>query len=636
VSGRRKIEPALAALARGVLGEGYSPEIPGRMLQKIGDVGSRAERNQLLSTLRILDSRPGAAAFTGSAVPVSWLSPRAAEAVVQRWNESRVPLKRRLGTIVRNLALSAAYGFPGPEWNAIGYPGPLGPPPNEPKRLDPVEMTEDAEFASDVVIVGSGAGGGCAAGNLAAAGLDVIVLEKGRYHSESDFTHFESDATRDMYLYGMTLSTADLGVVIIAGSTVGGGTLINYATSFRTPDHVKQQWTEVSGIDAFVSGEYEESLDEVSERLGVNLDSSAAGARDSLLEEGLKKLGWHVDQMPRAVRGCTQDEQCGYCGFGCRVGAKQSTLRTYLEDAAAHGARVVIGADIQRVLIDDGRAVGVEGAANGHSLRVRASAVVVAGGSIETPALLLRSGLRGQVGRNLHLHPGIAAFGIFDEDVRVWEGTTQARYSNEFRHWDGGYGPILETVPVHPGAGAAAVFPWVSGADHRARMRDFAKVSLCAVLPRDRSAGRVRITRDGTPRVVYRLSPDDERRIVQGLIEAGRVMEAAGAREVYTTHTRPISYKPGANSSHSQWSDEVRRRGVRKGVTFFSYHQMGSCRMGIDPSASVVDGDNECHDVKGLFVVDGSTFPTASGVNPMLSIYAIANRASKKIAARLA
>jgi choline dehydrogenase-like flavoprotein len=195
-----------------------------------------------------------------------------------------------------------------------------------------VEITEDVELACDIVIVGSGAGGGCVAGNLAAAGLDVIVLEKGRYHSESDFTHYESDATRDMYLYGMTLSTADLGVVIVAGSTVGGGTLVNYATAFRTPDHVRRQWAEIWGIDAFVSGEHDESLDEVSERLGVNLDSSAAGRRDSLMEEGLKKLGGHVDQMPRAVRGCTQDEQCGYCGFGCRVGAKQSTMRTYLED----------------------------------------------------------------------------------------------------------------------------------------------------------------------------------------------------------------------------------------------------------------------------------------------------------------
>jgi long-chain-alcohol oxidase len=636
MSGRRPVEPALAALARGVLGPAYSPEVPGRMLQKIGDIGSAADRRQFLSTLRLLDSKPGAAALTGKPVPVSWLSPAAAESLVQRWNVSRLPASRRLAAVVRNLALSAAYGFPGAGWDAIGYPGPLGPPPQEPKRLEPVEITEDVELACDIVIVGSGAGGGCVAGNLAAAGLDVIVLEKGRYHSESDFTHYESDATRDMYLYGMTLSTPDLGVVIVAGSTVGGGTLVNYATAFRTPDHVRRQWAEISGIDAFVSGEYDESLDEVSERLGVNVDSSAAGRRDSLMEEGLKKLGWHVDQMPRAVRGCTQDEQCGYCGFGCRVGAKQSTMRTYLEDATEHGARIVTGADVRKVVIDGNRATGVEGTANGYRLRVEASAVVAAGGSIETPALLLRSGLRGQVGRNLHLHPGTAAFAIFDEDVRAWEGTTQARYSNEFRHWDGGYGPIFETVPVHPGAGAAGVFPWVSAADHRTRMSEFAKMSFCAVLPRDRSAGRVRIARDGTPRVAYRLSTDDEKRITQGLVEAGKVMEAAGAREIYTMHTQPIAYEPGTRSTHWEWAEEIRSRGVRKGMTFFSYHQMGSCRMGTDPSTSVVDERNECHEVSGLYVVDGSAFPDASGVNPMLSIYAIANRASKKIAARLA
>jgi choline dehydrogenase-like flavoprotein len=633
---RSSVEPALAALARGVLGATYSPEVPSRMLEKIGEIGSAADRKQLLSTLRFLNSKLGAVALTGKAVPVSWLSPSAAEALVQRWTGSRLPVQRRLAAVVRNLALSAAYGFPGAEWDAMGYPGPLGSPPTEPKRLEPIEITEDAELACDVVIVGSGAGGGCAAGNLAAAGLDVIVLEKGRYHSESDFTHYESDATRDMYLYGMTLSTADVGVVIVAGSTLGGGTLVNYATAFRTPDHVRRQWAELSGIDAFVSDEYDESLDEVAERLGVNVDSSAAGKRDSLMEEGLKKLGWHVDQMPRAVRGCTQDEQCGYCGFGCRVGAKQSTMRTYLEDAASHGARIVTGADVRKVRIENGRSTGVEGTANGHRLNVTASAVVAAGGSIETPALLLRSGLRGEVGRNLHLHPGTAAFALFDEDVRAWEGTTQARYSNEFRHWDGGYGPIFETVPVHPGAGSAAVFPWLSAADHRSRMKEFAKASFCAVLPRDRSAGRVRIARDGTPRVVYRLRSDDAKRITQGLVAAGQVMEAAGAREIYTMHSQPITYKPGTRSSHDEWAEEIRSRGVRKGMTFFSYHQMGSCRMGTDPSASVVDDRNECHEVERLFVVDGSTFPDASGVNPMLSIYAIANRASKKIAARLA
>jgi choline dehydrogenase-like flavoprotein len=534
------------------------------------------------------------------------------------------------------MAQSAIYSHPGKGWDRIGYQGPMGPAPEEPKRLDPLTITQDERLTCDIVIVGSGAGGGCAAAILAHAGYDVIVIEKGSYKSESDFDHLEANASRDMYLYGQKLATTDLSVQIIAGSTLGGGTVVNYATAFKTPPFVLKEWAQVSGIDAFVSGEIEESLDAAAARISVNTDSSAAGKRDVLMEEGLKKLGWHVDALPRAVKGCTQDEACGFCGFGCRVGAKQSTMRTYLEDAAAAGARMIVGADVRKVHIADGRATGIEATSNGHRLVVDARAVVVSGGSIETPALLLRSGLTGQVGHNLRLHPGTGIFGEFDDEVRIWEGTLQSRYSSEFRHWDGGYGPIFETVPVHPGSGSLVV-PWTSAAEYQKAMERFAYLSFCAVLPRDQSGGRVKIGKDGSPRVEYRAGAADRRRITEAAINAGQVMEAAGANRIYTLHWQPIEYRPGPGAAHDRWAGQLRERSFKAGEnTFFSYHQMGSCRMGVDPSRSAVNADNETHEVKDLFVVDGSTFPTASGVNPMLSIYGIAHRAAGRIAARFA
>jgi len=339
--------------------------------------------------------------------------------------------------------------------------------------------------------------------------------------------------------------------------------------------------------------------------------------------------------MPRAVGGCSQDEACGYCGFGCRIGAKHSSLRTFLEDAAARGARLVVGADVRRVIVTDGRATGVVAAAGGHRLTVRARAVVAAAGAIETPALLLRSGLGGNVGRNLHLHPGTAPLAIFDDDVRAWEGTLQSRYSTEWRGWDGGYGPIFETIPLHPGM-AAAYIPWASADEHFQRMGEFRKASFCAVLTRDRSCGRVRINRDGSPRIVYNVGRDDEARIASGVILAARVLEAAGANIIYSPHRSPFSYSPGITGAHERWADDTRRAGYRGGrVAFGSWHQMGSCRMGASPATSAIDADNETHEVAGLFVADSSAFPTASGVNPMLTIYAIAHRAAGRIAARL-
>jgi long-chain-alcohol oxidase len=624
----------LAALARGALGEGFDVGVPDRMIEFVRAF-PQADRARFELAMRCLATRSGALALTGRPVPVHWLSALSAEDLLVRWLGGANPLTRRLAAAVTALAGLSLYGYPGREWDRIGYPGPLGRPSNEPARLHAIRVEADEEMSCDVVIVGSGAGGGCAAAKLAEQGLRVVVLEKGEYLSEADYSHFEAESLRRMYLYGLTLATTDLGIRIVAGSTLGGGTVVNYTTAFATPRFLLEQWAKVSGIKSFVSGEFEESLHEVARRLEVNTDSSAAGARDELLEEGLKRLGWHVDLMPRAVRECLQDQACGYCGFGCRIGAKQSSLRTYLEDASARGATLVVGADARRVTISDGRAVGVEAVARGHRLTVRARAVVAAGGAIETPALLLRSGLEGQVGRNLHLHPGTAPLGVFDDDVRVWEGTLQARYCGEFRAWDGGYGPIFETIPLHPGM-AAAFIPWVSSSEHRKRMGDFGKTSFCAVLSRDRSCGRVRISRDGSPRVSYRMTVDDEARVAAGVILAARVLEAAGARLIYSPHATPLFYTPGRPGAREQWADETRRAGYRRGrAAFGSWHQMGSCAMGVDPATSAIDGDNESHEVANLFVVDGSAFPTASGVNPMLTIYAIANRAAGRIADRL-
>ena len=634
---QRPLDPplrVLAALARGVLGDAYDPDVPRRAWETVSHVAAEADQKQLVMLLKALDTRIGARLLTDRAVRVSWLSPAEAETLIQMWKSSRLALRRQLAALAISLATTSLYGHPGPHRARIGYPDP-SPPPAKPRRLTPIEITSPEEISCDVVIVGSGAGGGCVAAGLAEQGFDVVILEKGGYYTESDFHHEESRSMRDMYLYGSTLTTSDLGCRIIAGSAVGGGTLVNYTTSFRTPEPVLREWARVSGIDAFNSGEIDESLDVVCERINVTFDESRPGRRDALLEEGCHKLGWHAEPLPRAVRNCGQDAECGSCGFGCRRGAKQGTMTTFLEDATANGARIFTRANVEKVIVSGGRAEGVLAWVNGNRLVVKARAVVAAAGSIETPSLLIRSGLGGQVGHNLRLHPGSAVWGYFDEDVRMWEGTLQARYSSEFTHWDGGYGPLFETVPIHPGAGGAA-FPWLSAREHRKIMDNFANVSIVAVLPRDTTGGRITVRKDGMPKVDYTFNADDRRRMVEGWINAGKVLEAAGATQINSPHPIPISYRPGPGA-HERWADEVRGVGLGKpDVTLFSYHQMGSCRMGVDPKSSAVGPDNESHEIDNLFVVDASTFPTASGVNPMVSIYGIAHRAALKIAARLA
>jgi long-chain-alcohol oxidase len=637
-------EAVLAALAAGVLGPAFDPAVPGRMLEILGRTAGRRDRERLFAVLRALDSRAGALALAGRPAPLAGAGPAAAEAVVRRWAASRLPLRRRLADALVPVALLAAYAWPGPARDATGYPGPLGPAPDVPRRLHPLRLDADEELACDVVVVGSGAGGGVAAAELARAGLDVVVLEKGGYAAERDFGHQEGDAYRDLYLYGLTLTTDDLACRIVAGSTLGGGTVVNYSTSFATPPEVLTEWAATSGVAAFVSGEVDDALAAVAGRLGVTEGESRPGARDRLLEQGLAGLGWHVGPLPRNVRGCAQDAGCGWCGFGCRLGAKQSTLVTYLEEADAAGARLVVEADARRVLVEpvrgggrSGRATGVEArTGSGHRLVVRARAVVAAAGAIETPALLLRSGLGGEVGRHLRLHPGTAAMGAFAEPVRWWEGTLQARWSAELGRRLGRYAPVFETVPVHPGTAAAAL-PWRSAADHRALMERSANLSLVGVLCHDTGAGRVVVDRDGQPRIRWRLAAADEARMAAGVAAAGQVLAAAGATEVFSLQRQRPTFRPGDPAAHRAWAEATRRAGFGGGrAALFSYHQMGSCRIGADPASSAVGPDHRSHEVDGLYVADASLFPTASGVNPMLSVMALAHRAAGQVAARLA
>jgi len=454
---------------------------------------------------------------------------------------------------------------------------------------------------------------------LAAAGLDVVVLEAGGYWSERDFDGAERAGLRRLYRGGGAAATDDQGVGLIAGACVGGGTLVNYSTSFRTPDDVLAEWEALG----FPAGELRSSLDAVCERLGVNTDHNLPSRRDEVMRRGLEALGWHVDAMPRDVLGCEQGVVCGSCGYGCPLGAKQSTMRTWLEDAAAGGARLVVGTKARRVVVENGRAVGVDAG----PVQVRARAVVAAGGALETPALLLRSGLRNpNVGRGLRLHPATAVFGIFDEEIRPWEGTMQALYSDELRRLDGGYGIKYETVPGHPALLTAAL-PWDSAAEHARLMASMPHLSAIAVIPRDSGSGRVRIGRDGEPVATYRLSPDDARRLATGVDGAGRIMAAAGAREIFTAHARVQSWRDG-------FPPGAFRFGPGRGA-LYSFHLMGSARMGDSPERSAARPTGETWEVANLVVADGSAFPTASGVNPMITIEAIAHLNAQRLADRL-
>lgn len=607
------------------------PDLSDRVARKIASLPRAADRAELDLLLRLLDSRAVNLLFSGVARPFTQMSADQRERCLRGWAMSRLPQRRKAFQALKRLTTVTHYTTPGAA-RTIGYPGPLGPPPATPKPIRPVVIERDTTLTCDVVIVGSGAGGGVVAAELAAAGKDVVVLEKGGYRNEADFTHQEGDALETMYDAGGLLATSDLGLVVLQGATLGGGTVINYTTSFPTPESVRRQWATEHNLPHFESAEFTRSLDAVARRIGVNTDHAKPSGRDQLLIRGLEQLGWHHGLLPRDVRGCPQDDECGYCGMGCRRGAKQSTLITYLQDAAQRGARMVVNCDVRRVVIERAVATGIEGRAGNFALTVRAKAVVVAAGSVHSPALLLRSGLTlPALGRHLALHPATAVLADMEHDVRPWTGTVQAHFSDQFADLDAGYGFKFETAPIHPSLQALAA-PWESAAGHRDRMAKLPRTALVGILLRDRIGGRVRVDRDGTAVVDYRLSGYDRAHLRRAIAGAAEVLEAAGARDIWLPLARDVSYRPGAQEARQDWLRRVDAAGWGPNqILLVTFHQMASCRMGASAGDSVVDAEHRVWGIRGLYVADASVFPSASGVNPMLTVMAIAHRAAQMI-----
>ncbi|MEA2419890.1 MAG: hypothetical protein QOE60_2096 [Thermoleophilaceae bacterium] len=602
-----------------------------------------AERKQVAQLLGLWDTRLLTAIAGGGASRFTSLPQERRERVLLSWADSRVVQRRAAFQALRKGALLAYYGSGGngarnPAWDAIGYPGPLGPPQDPPPRtIEPLAITEDTDLECDVVVVGSGAGGGTAAAVLAQAGLDVVIVEAGGYFSERDFDGAELSGFDRLYLNGGGMASADASVGLLAGQALGGSTLVNYTFSFRTPDDVRREWATEHGLAAIASDDFDRSLDAVWERIGVNAEHSVPSRRDETIREGLDKLGWQWQVMQRNVRGCTA-EVCRLCHYGCQLGAKQSTLKTWVQDAHEAGARVLVETRAERVLIEGGKAVGLEArTAAGQRVTVRSRAVVSACGGLHTPPLLTRSGIKSKaLGRHLRLHPVLVMWGQFDEPVRPWEGMLSSTYSDQDADMDGrGYGVKYEHVAVPPSI-LLSFSPWRGGRQHAELMQALPYTGGLGVLLRDHGVGEVRTGRDGEPIVRYKLTPDDVDHMRRGVRGAAQVMEAMGARRVYSSHSKWVAYEPGVEGDLDGFMRDADACGWGAGqAQMTSFHIMGSARMGGSPNDSVCDPTGQVWGTPGLYVMDGSAFPTASGVNPMVTIEALAHMSARGLAAKL-
>lgn len=526
-----------------------------------------------------------------------------------------------------------------PSWAAIGYPGPVEPPPSPehaPKTLRTCEVSgESATLQCDVCVVGSGAGGGVVAARCAQEGRDVVVLEMGGYRNEQDFKGLEVPGYFELY-YGGGLATSESGSIsILAGSTLGGGTVVNYMNCVRPPDRILEEW-ESHGLDGLGAEFATAHLEPVLERLGANTEMTTQNGTHQRLLAGCDAMGYEHRPIVRNASRYDDPEICGYCALGCVRGCKLSAMKTWLQDACDSGARCVVGCRADRILTEDGRAVGVEATvshADGTTtvLTVEAETVVAAAGSIETPALLLRSGIGGPAtGRNLRLHPAFAVMGLYEERVEGWRGQIQSALSDHFFDIEDGYGFLIEATGVYPGL-IAASFPWESGQAHKQTMMTLPWLAPFITVARDHGSGEVVL--DDLGRALVRWGFEDEvdlRLAKRAHLELARLHQAAGASEVFTFHAREHRWRHGEDFD-SYLGDLEAASYEPNDVTCFTAHQMGSCRMGSDPETSVADGRGELHDTRGVWIGDASAFPTAPGVNPMVTIMGLAHRTASYI-----
>jgi choline dehydrogenase-like flavoprotein len=481
---------------------------------------------------------------------------------------------------------------------------------------DGAHISGDRTIRVDACVIGTGAGGAPVAKELAEGGMSVAMLEEGPRFTTSDFTARPRDMTVE--LYRDAAQTATLGntpIVLPLGRSVGGTTLVNSGTSFRTPGPVLEMWGERFGLDAMSAAELDPLFRRV-ERIQnvVQVPAEYAGRNALVVKRGAEALGWSGDFVYRNVRGCVGS---GICTFGCPTSAKQHVGLTYVPRAWEAGATTYTGCRATRLDTAGGRIRAVEArTAGGGRLRVECDVAIVAAGAIATPLFLAKQGLggdSGELGQNLSIHPATGVRALMDEEVDMAKGVPQSYFIDEFA--DEG---IMFEGAAGPPDYAAMTFPF-SGEPHRDLMLQYRHISQFGLMVSDTSRGHVR-ERGGRVEIRYDLNPEDTATFKRGIELLCELYFATGARVVYAPIDRAGELREGELG-------RLRGLDVRpSNLTLMAFHPLGTARADARPAHGVVDADLKLRGVEGVYLSDGSVVPSSIGVNPQITIMALATR----------
>lgn len=496
------------------------------------------------------------------------------------------------------------------------------------RASQPQKQQQQQEHA-DVCVIGSGAGGAVVAKVLAEAGLSVVILEAGEDHDPSTFGSYEPEMLRRLFWDSGLRRTRDGAIVISQGRGVGGSTVHNLCYAVRPPQALLDSWG-VPDLSA--------NFERVEQTLGVTqIQETDVNRLNTVIRRGSELMKWR-GVVQRHNRGACPT--CGsQCLFGCplsksiqdsptRIG-KQSMAVTYIPLALAAGARLYSNCTAEKIHVEKGSAIGVSAQLPSGQLYVQSKGVVLTAGAINSPQLWLKSrlpNLSQRVGKNLRLHPAVFVGGVFNETINGHLGIPQSYYIDEFLEMEKAPGSGYLLMPAFGSQMIVAASLPGFGEDHRELMERYGHIAALLVLLHDRTAGQVSINYRGAPNIGYRLRRSDKRMLVEGAINAARLLFAAGATEIVMPYTHHFPIKTESDL------EIIRQRGiVPNDIMLASSHPQGTLRMGENPNRSVVKFSGESHAVNGLFVADASLFPTSIGVPPTLTIAALAEHVAGQI-----
>jgi choline dehydrogenase-like flavoprotein len=489
--------------------------------------------------------------------------------------------------------------------------------PREVRVVSGSEITGDRTVHSDACVIGSGAGGAPVAKELAEGGMSVVLLETGERFTTDDFNARPREMTSKLYRdAGQTVTFGNVPILLPMGEAVAGTTLVNSGTCFRTPDVVLDSWGERFGLDGLSPAELDPYFRRVEREVHVTqVPEDLAGRNALVIKAGAERLGWSGDFIFRNASGCVGS---GVCNWGCPTSSKLHMGLTYVPRAWDAGATSYTRCRAERIEVQDGHVRAVEGrAAGGGRVRVECDLVIVAGGAIHTPLLLKRNGLgldSGELCRNLALHPALAARARFDEEINMARGVVQSYYIDEFA--DEG---IMFEGAAGPPDYAAMSFPF-SRERHRELMLDYLHIGQFGLMVSDTSRGSVRAGPGGSFRISYSVNDEDLRTIKRGVELLCQLYWAAGAREVYP----PVE---GIGVLRDGDMETIRGHDVRpRDLMLAAFHPLGTARADARRAHGVLDGDLKLHGVDGVYVSDASALPSSLGVNPQITIMALATR----------